>query len=136
MAELESSLLESLPESRPIFSEDVLTDQTERTFVAEIIREKVFRFTSREVPYCVAVIVELFEEKEERLVIAASIIVDRSSQKGIVIGKGGSMLKKIGSAARKELENLLNTRIFLELWVKVKERWREDDRMLRELGLD
>lgn len=136
LRELESAVIEALPENEPFFSDDVLTDQPDRTFAAEIIREKVFRYTGKEIPYCVAVFIDFFEEQEERLGISATIIVERPSQKGIVIGKGGAMLKRIGSAARKELEQILNTRIYLDLWVKVKEGWREDDRVLRDLGLE
>jgi GTP-binding protein Era len=135
---LESELLATLPEGKPIFAEDVLTDQPERSLAAEIVREKVFLFTHREVPYSSAVFIDAWEEFEDldRIDIAATILLDRASQKGIVIGRGGAMLKKIGTAARVELEQLLNAKIYLELWVKVREGWRENDTILRDLGLE
>jgi GTP-binding protein Era len=132
---LEREILAALPEGRPVFSDDVLTDQPDRSLASEIIREKVFILTRREVPYCTAVTIDLYQEEEDRLLIAASIVVEHESQKGIVIGKGGGMLKKIGTAARKELEEILNTHIYLDLRVKVKKGWREDERFLRDLGL-
>ena len=135
LPKLEEELLRALPEGEPLFNEDILTDQTERFLAAEIIREKVFFFTKKEVPYCIAVLIDNFDDSEGRLDISATIIVERPSQKGIVIGKGGGLLKKIGTAARLELERILGIRIFLDLWVKVKDHWREDDRVLRELGL-
>jgi GTP-binding protein Era len=135
---LERELLAALPEGKPIFAEDVLTDQPERSLAAEIVREKVFLFTHREVPYSSAVFIDAWEEFEDldRIDIAATILLDRASQKGIVIGRGGAMLKKIGTAARVELEQLLNAKIYLELWVKVREGWRENDTILRDLGLE
>ncbi len=136
--ELENELVEALPKGKPIFAEDVLTDQPERSLAAEIVREKVFIHTHKEVPYSSAVFIEAWEEFEDvdRIDIAAVILVDRDSQKGIVIGRGGKMLKTIGTQARKELEEILNTKIYLELWVKVKEGWREDDATLRDLGFE
>ncbi len=132
---LEDELFTVLPEGEPLFPEDAVTDQPERTLAAEIIREKVFLLTEKEIPYSSAVLIDSFEEKPDRLDIIASILVERRSQKGIVIGRGGGMLKRIGTEARKELEKLLNIHIYIELWVKVRERWREDDRFLRDLGL-
>ena len=136
--QLEGELLAALPEGQPLFPEDVVTDQPERTFVAEIVREKLFINTRREVPYSSAVLIDAWEEFEEqnRIDIAATIIVDRASQKGIVIGRGGAMIKKIGTEARVELEEILNAKIYLELFVKVKEGWREDFATLEELGLE
>ena len=135
---LEGELLATLPEGKPLFPEDVITDQPERTLVAEIVREKLFINTRREVPYCSAVLIDAWEEFEgvNRIDIAATIIVDRASQKGIVIGRAGAMIKKIGTEARKELEEILNAKIYLELFVKVKEGWREDSAILEELGLE
>lgn len=138
VADLERELVEALPEGKPIFAEDVITDQPERSLAAEIVREKVFIHTHEEVPYSSAVFIDAWEEFEDlnRIDIAATILVDRASQKGIVIGRGGQMLKRIGTEARKELEQILNVKIYLELWVKVKEGWRENDGILRDLGFE
>lgn len=133
---LETEIFELLPEAAPVFSDEVLTDQSEQAFAAEIIREKVFLNTRKEIPFSSAVFVEAFEEENNILNIAATILVERSSQKGIVIGKGGQMLKRIGTDARRELEKIFNIHIYLELYVKVRENWRENDRILREMGLD
>jgi GTP-binding protein Era len=135
IAALEDELLSHLPEQPALYPEDTLTDQPERALVAEIIREKVFINAEREVPFCTAVVIDGFEERETMISIAASIIVERNSQKAIVIGRGAQMLKKIGTEARRELEQILATKIYLDLHVKVREGWREDDRMLRDLGL-
>jgi GTP-binding protein Era len=133
---LEEKVMSVLPEAPPVFSEDTLTDQPEEALAAEIIREKVFLNTRREIPFCSAVLIDAFEDEDNLLAIAATILIERSSQKGIVIGKGGSMLKKIGTEARRELEELLNIKVYLELLVKVRSGWREDDRTLRELGIE
>jgi GTP-binding protein Era len=126
-----------LPEGSPYFPDDILTDLPERFIVAEMIREKVFRLTRDEIPYSTAVAIESFKEREDGLIsISAVIIVEKESQKGIIIGKKGEMLKKIGISARTEIEKLLDTRIYLELFVKVSRDWREDRRMLRELGYE
>ena len=135
LEELEGELAAALPEAEPVFSQEVLSDQPERSLAAEIIREKVFLFTRQEIPYCSAVLIDLLDEHERGIDVAATIRVERATQKGIVIGKGGRMLKKIGTAARTELEGILNTRVQMQLWVKVKDDWREDDRVLREIGL-
>lgn len=127
----------SLPEGPAYFPDDILTDLPERFVVAEIIREKVFRLTRDEIPYSVAVTVDSFKERADGLVaISASIIVERDSQKGIVIGRRGEMLKKIGSQARQEIEGLLDARVFLELFVKVRKDWSENPRLLKELGYE
>jgi len=125
-----------LPEGPVYFPDDILTDVPERFIAAEIIREKVFRLTRDEIPYATAVEVDSFKEREDGglVSIAATITVERDSQKGIIIGKKGAMLKKIGSAARVEIEHLLNTKVFLELFVRVRKDWSEDARMLKELG--
>jgi GTP-binding protein Era len=124
-----------LPEGPCYFPEDILTDVPERFVVAEIIREKIFRLTRDEVPYSVAVAVDSFKEREDGLVsIAATINVERDSQKGIIIGKKGDMLKKIGMQARQEIELLLDTKVFLELFVRVSPEWSENSRMLKEFG--
>ena len=117
------------------FPEDQLTDQPERFVVSELIREKIFVLTKEEIPYSSAVVIEDMKEEPEITRITAIIYVERDSQKGILIGKGGAMLKRIGTLARQDAEKLLGTKIFLQLWVKVKKDWREDDRMLRDLGI-
>lgn len=126
----------ALPEGPVYFPDDVLTDVPERFIAAEIIREKVFRMTRDEIPYATAVEVDSFKEREDGglVSIAATITVERDSQKGIIIGKKGAMLKKIGSSARNEIEKLLNTKVYLELFVRVRKDWSEDERMLKELG--
>ena len=128
---------QKLPDGIAYFPDDILTDQPEKVIVAELVREKVFRLTSDEVPYGTAVVVESFKERENGVIaIAATIMVERDGQKGIVIGKKGAMLKKIGEQARRDIERLLGTRIYLELFVKVQERWTERTAMLRELGYE
>ncbi len=126
-----------LPQSPPLFPEDQITDLPLKFYIAEIIREKIFNFTREEVPYSVAVEVESIREGEKNpnvLVIDAVIYVERPGHKGIIIGKKGEMLKKIGKAAREELEHQLQRKVFLNLWVKVKEKWKEDIRLLKMLG--
>jgi GTP-binding protein Era len=126
-----------LPEGEALFPDDILTDLPEKFIVAELIREKVFRLTNREVPYGTAVVVEAFAERENGLVaINATIMVERDSHKGIIIGKRGTMLKKIGEQARRDIERLLGTKVYLELFVQVQERWTERTAMLRELGYE
>lgn len=130
------SVLRHLPKGEPIFSEDELTDQSLRVLVAEIVREKVLRATGDEIPYVTAVVTERFEEvREDFARIHCLIVVERTSQKKIVIGKGASRLKEIGIAARRDIEALLNHRVHLELFVKVEEDWRNDARLLDEYGL-
>lgn len=124
-----------LPVGPCYFPEDILTDVPERFIVAEIIREKIFRLTHDEVPYSVAVVVDSFKERPDGLVsIAATINVERDSQKGIIIGRKGEMLKKIGTQARQEIEQLLDTKVFLELFVRVSGEWSDNSRMLKEFG--
>ncbi len=126
-----------LPQSPPLFPEDQITDLPLKFYIAEIIREKIFNFTREEVPYSVAVEVESIREGEKNpnvLVIDAVIYVERQGHKGILIGKKGEMLKKIGKAAREELEHQFQRKVFLNLWVKVKEKWKEDIRLLKMLG--
>lgn len=126
---------EVLPENPPYFSEELLTDQSERTIVSEIIREKVFRYTGEEIPYSSAVEIEEFKEKSERLtVIRATVVVEKDSQKAILIGKGGAKIKQIGEAARKEIEHFLGKKVFLELWVKTLKYWKKDPQALKRLG--
>ena len=126
-----------LPEGPLYFPDDILTDLPERFIVAEIIREKVFRLTHDEIPYSTAIEIESFKERPDGLVaIAAAINVERDSQKGIIIGKKGAMLKKIGTEARREIEQFLDTRVFLELFVKVRRDWSEDRLALKEMGYE
>ena len=129
-------MMEVLPESPPYYPEDIITDQTERFLVSEIIREKVIRQSYQEIPYSTAVTIEEFKEHPEKnlVVIKGTIHVEKDSQKKILIGKGGQKLKKIGEAARKEAEALLGTRVFLELWVNVEKNWTQDPRALNRLG--
>jgi GTP-binding protein Era len=129
-------ILRYLPESPPYYPEDVITDQTERFWVSEIIREKVIQHSYQEIPYSTAVTIEEFKEHPEKnlIVINGTIHVERNSQKKIIIGKGGQKLKSIGETARKEIEALLGTRVFLELWVNVEEKWTQDSRALNRLG--
>jgi GTP-binding protein Era len=134
---LEQLFFESLPEGQPMYPPDFVTDQPERVLVAEIVREKVLTNTYGELPYASTVIIDLFEEPDEKGVmrIYCSILVDRESQKPIVVGRGGEMIKRIGTSARKELEEFFGTRVFLDLRVKVRAQWREDDRVLDEIGV-
>lgn len=133
---LVESSLRHLPEGEPIFSEDELTDQSLRVLVAEIVREKVLHVTGDEIPYVTAVITEKYEEvREDFARIYCVIVVERGSQKKIIIGKGASRLKDIGIRARKEIENLLGHRVHLELFVKVEEDWRNREHLLDEYGL-
>jgi len=128
---------EKMPEGIAYFPDDILTDQPEKIICAELVREKVFRLTNEEVPYGTAVVVESFKERPNGVIaISATIMVERDGQKGIIIGKKGAMLKKIGEQARRDIERLLGTRIFLELFVKVQERWSERTAVLRELGYE
>lgn len=128
--------LKILPEGPQLFPEDQITDLPERFLAAELVREKIFRLTREEIPYATAVEVEEFKEREGKNLIAikAIIQVERESQKGVLIGKKGQMLKEIGKLAREEMEALFGAKIFLELWVKVNKDWREDPRALRRLG--
>jgi GTP-binding protein Era len=138
---LERVLIDRLPEGEPLYPADYLTDQPERFFAAEIVREKLLQFTHAEIPFSTAVLIDRFEEVAEGspagsvLGLYCSIVVDRESQKPIVIGKGGDMIKRIGTAAREELERFFGTRVFLDLHVRVKSLWREDDRILGEIGM-
>ncbi len=130
-------IIAALPEGPRYYPGEYITDQTERQIVAELIREQVLRHTYHEVPHSVAVVVEEFEEREEGVIyIAANVFVERESQKGIVIGRGGRMIRRIGSDAREAVERLVGGRVYLDLWVKVREGWREDERELRRLGFD
>jgi GTP-binding protein Era len=136
---LESEILAALPEGEPLYPDDYLTDQTERTLAAELIREKVLRHTRDELPYTTAVVIDRFEEPADAggglTRIFASVLVDHESQKPIIVGRGGEMIKRIGSEARADLETMLQSRVYLDLHVKVREEWRDDERLLNELGI-
>ncbi|MDD5543620.1 MAG: GTPase Era [Acidobacteriia bacterium] len=127
------SIFAVLKEGPPFFPPDQYTDQPERDLVVEFIREKIMLNTRQEIPHSVAVIIDRYEETPALVRIYASILVERESQKGIVIGQKGSMLKRIGSEARRDIERLLNTKIYLELFVKVRVHWRDDEAILDEI---
>jgi GTP-binding protein Era len=129
-------LKQMLPESPALMAEDEYTDQTERMIAEEVVREKIFLAMRQEIPFSTAVTVESFAEDPERNLarISALVIVERESQKGMVIGAGGQKLKEIGTGARLELEEMLGRRVFLELRVKVEKGWTSDPRKLKELG--
>ena len=142
---LEGVILQHLPEGDPVYPEDYLTDQPERFFVAELVREQVLQQTRDELPFSTAVVVDKFEEPDPSTSLRAgakglmrlycTILVDRETQKPILVGKAGSRIKAIGTAARKELEAFFDTKVFLDLHVKVREGWREDERTLNSIGL-
>ncbi len=134
---LEDVFLSKMPEGDAIYPEDFLTDQPERLFVAELVREQVLQQTRDELPFSTAVVVDKFEEPNEKNLMRfyCTILVDRESQKPIIVGKAGAMIKSIGTAARKELEAFFDAKVFLDLHVKVKESWRDDERLLDSLGL-
>jgi GTP-binding protein Era len=135
---LESLLLQHMPEGEPLYPEDFLTDQPERVLAAETVREKVLQHTREELPFSTAVVVDQFEEPEKRgglLKIWCTILVEQESQKPIVIGRAGDMIKRIGTEARQDLEKFFGARVFLDLRVKVKANWRDDERVLDDLGL-
>lgn len=133
---LMSRIVELLPEGQPYFGTDALTDKPARFFVTEIIREKILLSYDKEIPYSVEVIVEKFEEKEKSMHIMAVIYVERDSQKGILIGKGGSKLKHVGIEARKDIEKFFDKKVYLELFVKVEDNWRNRENKLREFGYE
>jgi GTP-binding protein Era len=131
--DLRSAVVSRLPEGPAYFPADHVTDQPERFLAAELIREKLLEQTHQEVPHSIAVVVEKWEDKAKLTRIAATVYVERPGQKGIVIGAGGSMLKRVGALAREEIERLLERKVFLELYVKVRPNWREDRQFLNEL---
>ncbi|WP_434511382.1 GTPase Era [Desulfitobacterium sp. AusDCA] len=132
--ELLKVIFSQLQEGPMYYPEDEVTDQPERFIMAELVREKVLQLTRDEVPHSIAVVVESVEEKATLVKVRALIIVERDSQKGIIIGQGGKLLKEIGRLARQDIETLLGSKVFLELWVKVKKDWRNRIDNLRELG--
>lgn len=135
VTELVDVLASRLPEGPRFYDEDTITDQTERTLVEEIVREQIFLQMREEVPYAVGVVIEKFEDRDDLSVISAAIHVERRTQKGIVIGAGGSRIKEIGRAARLEAEKVLGRRIYLELFVRVDEDWTSNPHRLKEMGL-
>ncbi len=134
--ELKNLLISMLPESPPYFDKDQYTDKSDRFLASEIIREKIFQRYKKEIPYSCQVVVNSFKEGDKLIKIQADIMVERDSQKGIVIGNKGVALKNTGSAARQDLENLFKKQVYLELFVKVKENWRNDDKLLKEFGYE
>jgi GTP-binding protein Era len=133
---LERLLLQHLPDGEPLYPPDYVTDQPERFMAAEIVREQVLQSTHDELPFSTAVIVDQFDESDPKILkLYCTILVDRDSQKPIVVGRAGAMIKKIGTAARLELEQYFGVKVFLDLHVKVKAEWRNDERLLDELGL-
>jgi GTP-binding protein Era len=133
---LVAEIIKNLPEGEPIFAEDELTDQSMRTLVGEIVREKILQTTGEEIPYVTAVVTERFDETDPDLTrIHCAVFVERSSQKRIIIGKGGERLKEIGTRARRDIERLVGHHVYLELFVKVEENWRNSARSLNELGI-
>lgn len=125
-----------LPEGEAFFDEDTVTDQTIRQIVAEMIREKALKNLGDEIPHGVAVTVEIMDFSETKVDIGATLICEKESHKGIIIGKGGSMIKKIGTAARRDIEELLDSRVNLDLWIKVRSNWRDSDVLMKNFGYD
>ena len=136
IGDLPERIIAALPEGDLLFPADDLTDQTVRRMAAEIVREKLLHHTRQEIPHEICVLIDAFDEKEELVRVEASILVERDSQRKIVIGHEGSLLKTVGSEARPEIEALLDRKVFLKLWVKVRPGWRDDRTILREMGLD
>ena len=134
VSNLMARIVELLPPSPPYFGKDALTDKPARFFVTEIIREKILTAYDKEIPYSVEVIVEKFDESEKSIHIMATIFVERDSQKGIIIGRGGQMLKRIGTEARKDIEKFFDKRVYLELFVKVEPNWRNRENKLKSFG--
>ncbi|HTH39569.1 MAG TPA: GTPase Era, partial [Rhodocyclaceae bacterium] len=134
--ELLKAAAQYLPEAEPMFGPDDITDRSERFLAAEMIREKLFRNLGEELPYGIAVEIEKFETEGNLRRIHAAIIVDKAAHKGIVIGKGGELLKRISTDARKDMENLFGGKVWLETWVKIKSGWADDERALKTLGYE
>lgn len=132
--ELLDAIIELLPEGFPFYNDEDLTDLPTKFFVGEIIREKIFELFGDEIPYHTAVIVNAFKEKNTLIKIQADIIAQRETQKAILIGEGGKMIKKIGTLAREDIEKFLDSKVFLELFIKVRPKWRDNDAQLREYG--
>jgi GTPase len=128
------TILEFLPEGEKFYSEDEITDLSTRFFVAELIREKIYELFEEEIPYQTAVVINEFKEKSTLVKISAEIIVQRETQKAIILGEGGKKIKKLGTAARLEIEKFINQKVFLQLHVKVRPHWRDNDLYLKEYG--
>jgi GTP-binding protein Era len=128
------TILKYMPEGEPFFTDDDLSDLSTRFFVSEIIREKIYELYEEEIPYHAAVLVQEFKEKQTLVKIGADIIVQRETQKGILLGQGGKMIKKLGTEARRDIEKFIGQKVFLELFVKVRPKWRDSDVHLREYG--
>lgn len=129
-----NTLIKHLPEGEPMFDEDMVTDASSRFLAAEMVREKLMRHLEKEIPYGLTVEIEKYEVTPERVIIDVLILVEREGQKRIVIGEGGGMLKQVGSEARQDLMRMLDSRVHLQLWVKVKDNWSDDERALASLG--
>ena len=134
MDNLKARIVELLPVSPPFFGKDALTDKPARFFVTEIIREKLLLDYDKEIPYSAEVLVEKFDEKEKSIHIMAVIYVERDSQKGIIIGRGGAKIKRVGMEARADIERFFNKKVYLELFVKVEKDWRNRENKLRAFG--
>src|SRR5262249_14197304 len=134
LQKLLGAIIEMLPEGEAFYNEDDLSDLPTKFFVSELIREKVYELFEDEIPYHVAVLLNEFKEKESLIKIQADIIVHRESQKAIIIGERGKMIKQVGMLARKDIEEFVGQKVFLELFVKVRPKWRENDLMLKEYG--
>ncbi len=132
--QLEAEIKKLMPEGDLIFPEDQLTDRSSRFLAAELVREKLFRHLGQELPYSITVEIEQFDDEKNLFRIGAVVYVERSGQKAIVIGKGGELLKSVGKDARLEMESLFGKKVFLRLWVKVREGWGDNERMLKNLG--
>jgi GTP-binding protein Era len=132
---LEQALLANLPEGEALYPDDYLTDQPERVIAAELVREKLLAHTRDELPFTTAVVIDQFQQTDNLLRLFATIVVDQESHKPIVLGRRGEMIKRIGSEAREELERMFETKVFLDLHVKVKSDWRDDERLLDELNV-
>ena len=134
MKSIFNRILELLPESPPYYSKDALTDKSERFFVGEMIREKILLFYKQEIPYAVEIEIESFKEDQKLIRISALIYVERESQKGILIGNEGKALKKVGRQSRLDMEEFFQKKVFLELRVKVKKDWRNNERFIKNFG--
>ena len=131
-----NAILERLPEGEPFYPKDTLTDKTLRFFASEIIREKILLNYDKEIPYCCEIEIDTYKEEPTIDRISATIYVSRASQKGIVIGHKGERLKRVGQQAREDMERFLQKKVFLQLFVKVQEDWRNNERQLRRFGYD
>lgn len=134
VSELLEAVLKYLPEGEPFFQGDELSDLPTKFFVSELIREKIFLLYKEEIPYHTTVVVNEFKEKSSLIKIAADVVVQRETQKGIILGEGGKMIRQLGTEARKDIEQFLGSKVFLELFVKVRPKWRDNDMMLKEYG--